>query len=77
MNKLILYTRPECHLCDVMKEDILSLKNELEFTLEEVNIEKDSDLLEKYKEKIPVLTLNGRIIAKYSVDRKKLMNILF
>jgi glutaredoxin len=60
-----------------MKEDILSLKNELEFTLEEVNIEKDSDLLEKYKEKIPVLTLNGRIIAKYSVDRKKLMNILF
>ncbi|HMS35489.1 MAG TPA: glutaredoxin family protein [Ignavibacteria bacterium] len=76
MKNLILYTKPECHLCDEMKVDIKALKEEFKFDLEEVNIENDPVLFEKYKVKIPVLIFEGRIIAKYSIDKTKILKIL-
>ncbi len=59
-----------------MKVDIKALKEEFKFNLEEVNIENDPVLFEKYKEKIPVLIFKGRMIAKYSIDKKKILKIL-
>lgn len=59
-----------------MKVDIKALKEEFKFNLEEVNIENDPVLFEKYKVKIPVLIFEGRIIAKYSIDKTKILKIL-
>ena len=76
MNKMILYTKPVCHLCDEMKYVIANLKKESEFDFEEINIELNETLFDKYKEKIPVLMLNGRMIAKYHISEEKLLQIL-
>lgn len=59
-----------------MKNVIANLKKESEFDFEEINIELNEILFDKYKEKIPVLMLNGRMIAKYSITREKLFKIL-
>ena len=57
--RVVIYTRPDCHLCDQAKEAIRAAQCPDEYTLEEVNIETDSQLLESYKYDIPVITING------------------
>ena len=56
---VIIYSRPGCHLCDEAKAAILSAGCSDQFTLEEVNIESDDELLRKYKYDIPVIAING------------------
>lgn len=57
--QVILYTKPGCHLCEVMRERVLASGCEGEYVLEEINIESDPALLERYRLDIPVLTING------------------
>lgn len=58
--KLILYTGPNCHLCEQAKAILYSLLDGGEWSLQEVNIEGDPGLQEKYGIRIPVIvTPNG------------------
>ncbi len=56
---VIIYSRPGCHLCDEAKEAIRGANCAAAFTLEEVNIESDPELLGRYKDDIPVITFDG------------------
>ena len=56
---VIIYSRPGCHLCDEAKAAIISAGCSDQFTLEEVNIESDKELLNKYKYDIPVIAIDG------------------
>ena len=56
---VIIYSRPGCHLCDEAKAAIKSADIDDQFTLEEIDIESDNELLRKYKYDIPVVTING------------------
>lgn len=56
---VIIYSRPGCHLCDEAKAAIESAGCSDQFTLEEINIESDDELLRKYKYDIPVVTIDG------------------
>lgn len=56
---VIIYSRPGCHLCDEAKASILGAGCNDQFTLEEVNIESDDELLKKYKYDIPVVMIDG------------------
>jgi len=56
---VIIYSRPGCHLCDEAKAVIMSAGCSDRFTLEEVNIESDDELLRKYKYDIPVIAIDG------------------
>ena len=53
-----VYSRPGCHLCDEAKQAIESAGCQSEYTLEEINIESDPDLLRRYQYDIPVVTIN-------------------
>lgn len=76
MNNLLLYSKPDCHLCEEMKIIVLKIRKEKNFNFQVININEDKLLYEKYREKIPVLELNGRIIAKFRIDEDKLKNCL-
>ena len=56
---VIIYSRPGCHLCDEAKMAIQSASCSEHFTLEEINIESDEELLRKYKYDIPVVMIDG------------------
>ena len=56
---VIIYSRPGCNLCDEAKAVIMSAGCSDRFTLEEVNIESDNELLRKYKYDIPVIAIDG------------------
>jgi len=57
--EVIIYSRPGCHLCEEAKGVILASNCAHLYSLEEVNIEKDPELLERYKHDIPVITFDG------------------
>lgn len=69
---VIVYSRPGCHLCDDAKNVIEEVKQEVDLTLEEVNIENDLDLLQKYRFDIPVITINGVEAFRHRVDASRL-----
>ena len=57
--QVVLYSRPGCHLCEEMKE-AMSRSGCVElYTLREVDIESDPELLARYQFEIPVLCING------------------
>ena len=65
---VIVYSRPGCHLCDEAKAVIENAGISDRFTLEEINIESDPELLRKYKYDIPVITIDGVESFKHRVD---------
>jgi glutaredoxin len=66
---VIIYSRPGCHLCDEAKAAIMSAGCSDSFTVEEINIESDEELLRKYKYDIPVIAINGVEMFIHRVDR--------
>lgn len=66
--QVIIYSRPGCHLCDEAKAAIENSQCSSYYSLEEVNIESDDDLLKKYKYDIPVIVIDGEEAFRHRVD---------
>ena len=68
---VIVYSRPGCHLCNEAKAAIQTSGCSDRFTLEEINIESDPELLRKYQHDIPVVTIDGVEAFRHRVDSKE------
>jgi glutaredoxin len=67
--RVTLYARPDCHLCDRVRDQLESLRAEgLAFELEEVDIDSDERLLARYLERIPVVMLGGEVVSELWLD---------
>jgi glutaredoxin len=70
---VVLYARPDCHLCDEARAQLEVLRAEgVAFQLEEVNIDSDDKLLARYLERIPVIVLDGQIVSELGLDSGEL-----
>ena len=73
-------TKPDCSLCDDAKIIIDQVIVDFPVELKMTDIESDSELFDRYKEKIPVVLINGEESFKYKVHpvtlRKKLEKLL-
>ena len=66
---VVLYARPDCHLCDEARAGLEAmLADGLPFELEEVNIESDEELHARFLERIPVVELDGEIVSELWLD---------
>ena len=74
--RLILYSRPGCHLCEEMKAVIERIGQELPLALDEIDISVDPDLERRYGDQIPVLVVDGRRVAKYRISEQDLRRSL-
>ena len=72
MMDLVLYGRKDCHLCDEMKHDVEKVSSGFPVSLTIVDVDSDTTLSKRYGEEIPVLTLNGRKIAKIKISPAKI-----
>jgi glutaredoxin len=63
-----LYSRPGCHLCEEAKTAIVPILREFGATLQEINIEEDPLLRERYGSDVPVIFIGARKAAKHRVD---------
>ena len=68
-SRLVLYGRPDCHLCDEARAGLKAmLADGLPFELEEVNIESDEELHARFLERIPVVELDGETVSELWLD---------
>lgn len=54
-----------------MKNLVNEFRTEFSFEFKEIDIKSDVELFREFKDKIPVLKINGNIFAKFSLDSKK------
>lgn len=75
-----IMTKKDCSLCDDAKEIVEQVIAEFSAELKMTDIESDPELLERYKEKIPVVLINGEESFVYKVHpvtlHKKLEKLL-
>jgi glutaredoxin len=72
MNRVTIYSKPDCHLCDVMKQIVQNVRRRRDFELEIRNILDNPADFEKYQTQIPVLLVNGSEIARYRIREEQL-----
>ncbi len=69
MTEVLVYSRPECHLCAVAIEKLVALHDEgYRFELHEIDIESDDLLLRRHLERIPVVEVDGIVASELIFD---------
>ena len=70
--RLVLVTRSGCHLC----EQALALLRELGHEPELADVDADDRLHEQYDWRVPVVLMDGRVVAEGKVERATLARAL-
>ena len=74
--RVLLYSRPGCHLCDDARAVVEAVCAELGERFEEVSIDDDPALRERFGEEIPVTFVDGRQHDFWRVDPVRLRRAL-
>jgi hypothetical protein len=69
---VMLITAAGCHLCDDARDKIADLADELGFAWQEFDLAEDPKLHERYRTKIPVVLVDGRLHGFWGVDPARL-----
>jgi glutaredoxin-like protein DUF836 len=72
---LRIYSRPGCHLCEQMVEELQPLVRG-RMQIEVVDIDTRTDWQDMYGARIPVLECNKEIICQYTLDVAAVKRIL-
>jgi len=70
--RVLLYSRPGCHLCDDARQVIETVCAELGERYTEVDITSSTELQREYGEQIPVTLVDGRRHDFWRVDPDRL-----
>ncbi|QBR92529.1 glutaredoxin family protein [Nocardioides euryhalodurans] len=71
-----LYVRDGCHLCEAAREVVARVCADLGETWDEVDIDTDPALQDRYGEEIPVTLVDGRQHDFWRVDETRLRTAL-
>ena len=71
-----LYSKKDCHLCEVAKDTLLRVQMKHPFELVEVKIREGDDNYEQFKERIPVVTINNMFAFQYRVPEAEFIRKL-
>ena len=71
--KVYLYSRSNCPLCEEARLMLELVKDDINLDIEEINIEEDDELHEKYLLRIPVIESGGEIIQEGRIDYPTLL----
>jgi glutaredoxin len=68
MTQLTLYGKPGCHLCEEARAVVLAVRTGHPFELEEIDITRDPALEARYRERIPVIAIDGREVLELVIE---------
>jgi glutaredoxin len=74
--RITLYTRKNCCLCDDAKRAIQAARKKTAFEVEEIDIDGDPLLKQRYNDEVPVVAINGNKAFKYRVNADELLKKL-
>jgi glutaredoxin len=71
MIEVRVYSRSNCHLCEVALEVISEIREDIEFTVTKILIDGNSELEERYGEQVPVILINNQPHDFFKVDPER------
>lgn len=74
--EIIVYTKPDCCLCDKVKGQLQKLQTSHQFEWREVNILDDPSAFERFQHKIPVVFVAGKMAFQFELDEKQFVHLL-
>jgi glutaredoxin len=72
MTQVTLYGKPGCHLCDQAREVVEQVREQHPFELDEVDITRDPALEALYRERIPVVAIDGQETLELVIEASEL-----
>jgi Glutaredoxin-like domain (DUF836) len=72
---LVLYSRPGCHLCEALLDDLATLVDE-RVTIDVVDVDSDVALERRYGLRIPVLVAGETELSGHPLDRARVLRYL-
>jgi thioredoxin reductase (NADPH) len=66
--RLTLFVRDYCHLCDDMRQALSPLAAMFGWEVDEIDIDADAALQERWGERVPVLLAGERELCHYRID---------
>jgi glutaredoxin len=76
MTRLTLYGKPGCHLCEEAHSVVVQVRHRHPFDLEEVDITRDPALEALYRERIPVIAIDGQEALELVIEATELERCL-
>ena len=76
MTRLTLYGKPGCHLCDEARAVVADVRGRQPFELEEVDNTRDPALEALYRERIPVVAIDGQEALELVIEATELERCL-
>ncbi len=70
--RVVLYGRAGCHLCDVAREQVARTCAAAGQGWREVDVDDDAELVSRYGDLVPVVTVDGRHHAHWRVSEPEL-----
>jgi glutaredoxin len=67
IRSVTLYHAAGCHLCESARRVLARVQSEVPFELEEIDISGDEELETRYRERIPVVLVDGEEAFTYFV----------
>ena len=71
MIEVSIYSRSNCHLCEVALGVLKGLQKETDFLISKILIDGNPELEEKYGEQVPVILINGNPHDFFRVDPER------
>jgi glutaredoxin len=76
VNAIVVYTKPNCPLCEEAIDAIESVRARVSFDLVLKNILESLDDFERFKHDIPVIFLNGKELSRHQITGEQLIEAL-
>ena len=78
MHRITVMSKPGCHLCEAAMEVIQRVVgSHIAVLIEEVDITQDIELLEQYREAIPVVLVDGKERFRHHIDPDALARLFY
>ena len=70
--RVLVYTRVGCHLCEVAEADVARICADLGLGFASVDVDTDPELRAEYGDRVPVIMVDGREHGFFRVEEERL-----
>ncbi len=74
--RVIVYSKPGCHLCEDALQLLRDLRAEFDLAIEEIDITTDRALFKNYFDKIPVLLIDDHTTLAAPITKQDILRVL-
>ena len=71
--QVTFYTKAGCHLCEDARDMLDEIATQTSYELTEIDIRNDAEIFERYRYRIPVITINETLVVEGRIEYSDLV----